>query len=148
MKLYYIDDSMFQRSEFCEQILFRFERYLARNKGRMVFISSSHRETVALERFISGVKNTPVLVSPALFEIEGIRGNLHDTFLAVEGFPPMQSYSGSCVEYDTKTQECRRIYLEMFLNQNDPDYENIVEELEKILSEQMEITKKKKNIIN
>lgn len=140
MKFYYIDDSMFQRSEFSEQILFRFERYLARNKGRMVFISSSHKDTAALERFIIGAKNTLVLLSPALFEVEGIRGNLHDTFLAVEGFPPMESFSGSCVEYDTETNSCRRIYLELF-PKHDVDFENIVSELEKILSEQFEVSK-------
>lgn len=148
MKFYYIDDSMFHQNEFAEQILKRFQRLLLRNTANMLFISAVDTKSQNLEKFVNSLKHIPVLVSPALFDIEGIRGNLHKTFLEVEGYPIMQSYSGSCIEYDTETKTCQRIYLEMFIENDVPDFDMIVNELEELLSDKLKSMKKKKTIIN
>lgn len=144
MKFYYIDESMFLNSEFAKQVLFRFERFILKNSATMIFISSSRKENEAIRRFKKTVDHIPVLISPSLFDIEGVRGNLHSTFLTVDEFSIMQSFSGSCVEYDMESKTCRRIYLEMFLeHDDDEDLDSIVEELEQMLSEKILRTRKK-----
>lgn len=144
MKFYYIDESMFVNSEFAKQVLFRFERFILKNSATMIFISSSRKENEAIRRFKKTVDHIPVLISPSLFDIEGVRGNLHSTFLTVDEFSIMQSFSGSCVEYDMESKTCRRIYLEMFLeHDDDEDLDSIVEELEQMLSEKILRTRKK-----
>lgn len=148
MKFYYIDDSMFHQNAFAEQILARFQRLILKNSAAMLFISAVDTESNNLEDFLNSLKHMPVLVSPALFDIEGICGNLHKTFLEVEGYPIMQSYSGSCIEYDSITKTCQRIYLEMFLEKEIPDLDFIVNELEELLNDKLKSMKKKKAFIN
>lgn len=118
MKLYYIDDSLFQDSPFAEKVRKRFISLLRKNSVKLILISSSKEPNSLLQEFIASCQGIPVLVSPALFDMEGIRGQLHSAFLAIEGYPSMQSYSGSCVEYDEKSGTCKRIYLDLF-----PSYE-------------------------
>lgn len=142
MKLYYIDDSMFQKSFFSQQILSRFERYFQAHGKGIIFISSGSKDNENIEYFYDVMADTTILMSPSLFDIEGVRGNLHSTFLAVENFPLMQSYSGTFVEYDTKKHTCQRIYLEMFLH-HEEDLEDIVLEMEQILNEKIQLMKKK-----
>lgn len=91
---------------------------LQKNSVKLILISSSREENVLLQEFIEECGSIPVLVSPALFEVEGVRGQLHSTFLALEGYPAMQSYSGSCIEYDEESGSSQRIYLDLF-----PSYE-------------------------
>lgn len=146
MKLYYIDDSMFQQTQFATQVLHRFECILEQNLQSLVLISITKEDNKLLERFLLTYKNTSVLLSPTLFDYDTIRGNLHTTFLAVEGFPIMESYSGSCVEYDTDTMKARRLYLELFLDYDDYDVDSIVKEMEKILSDTLHFVKKKTNL--
>lgn len=143
MKLYYLDDSFFQQSKFSHQVLFRFERYMMKHGPCTLLISSGNAENSDLKGFREVMSEMDILVSPALFDIEGVRGNLHTTFLSVEGFPSMQTYSGSFVEYDTETMKCSRIYLELFIDHED-DMDQIVEEMEHILHEKIREMSKKK----
>ena len=142
MKLYYIDDSMFQRSQFSQQMLFRFERYFKTHGEGVIFISSGSKKNVNLDYFCDSMSDTTIITSPSLFDIDGIRGNLHSTFLSIENFPRMQSFSGTFVEYDTAINRCRRIYLEMFVN-HDEDVDEIMKEMEQLLNEKIQLMKKK-----
>lgn len=149
MKLYYIDDTMFQSTLFQEEMRTRFIFHLRKHRVQMIFISNAHKETQALQDFITHCKNIPVVMSPALFDFDQVKGNLHTTFLAIEGYPPMQTYSGTCVEYDTETKTCQRIYFDMFANQHqEEDFDYLVDELEKVIQEKVKGMKKKKNLSN
>ena len=94
------------------------------------------------------MKRTTVLASPAQFEFQGVRGDLRNGFLSVEGFPEMQSFSGSFVAYDTKRAACERIYLELFMEHDASDMDSFVEELEEMLSEKLQMLQKKKSILS
>lgn len=143
MKLYYIDESMFQNSHFASQVLHRFEQLLAKNQDNFVLISVTKEHNKHIEHFLSSQKHTTVLQSPALFDFASVRGNLHTTFLAVDEFPVMESFSGSCVEYDTDAKQAQRIYLELFIDHDEIDMEYIVKEMEEMLHEKIEFLKKK-----
>lgn len=142
MKLYYIEDTMFLSNPMQDKVRERFLSLLQKEQTKIIFISSCHKHTEYLQEFIENYHN--VLVSPAIFEIDGIRGQLHSTFLSIEGFPSMQPYSGSVVEYDEDTKTCRRIYLDMFLNHEifeDTAFE--IEDLKEFLEEEFQKIKKK-----
>lgn len=146
MKLYYIDDSFFQNSHFSRQMLYRFECYMKRCGRGAVLISSSKKDNVDLEHFCINHTDCSILMSPALFDIEGVRGQLHASFLAVEDFPSMQAYSGSFVLYDTETKQCERIYLELFVDY-DGDLSLALEKMQDMLAESLHAAKKT-NIMN
>lgn len=143
MKLYYIDESMFQKTHFSSQVLYRFERILMRNPGSLVLISVTGDHNEDIEMFISSQKLNTVMLSPALFDFEGIRGNLHTTFLSVDMFPVMESYSGSLVEYDMDTNSVKRIYLDLFIEFEYNDMDFIIKEMEDVLQAKFEFMKKK-----
>lgn len=134
MIFYYIDDSMLARNEFATAVLHRFECWMEHHPQ--------------LEHFVDAMKRTTVLASPAQFEFQGVRGDLRNGFLCVEGFPEMQSFSGSFVAYDTKRAACERIYLELFMEHDASDMDSFVEELEEMLSEKLQMLQKKKSILS
>ena len=142
MKLYYIEDTMFLSNPMQDKVRERFLCLLQKEQTKMILISSCHKHTEHLQEFIENHQN--VLVSPSIFEIDGVRGHLHSTFLTVEGFPSMQPFSGAVVEYDEDTKTCRRIYLDMFLEHE--IYEETVleiEDLKQFLEEEFQKIKKK-----
>lgn len=145
MKFYYIDDSMFQENEFAKEIQCRFDRLLFENHASMVLISASDDANDELLSFMKRWNQLTVLISPALFEVENIRGNLRTSFLNIENFPNMQSYSGSCVEYDTLQNTCKRIYLDVFSSYRIEDeiQEEIIKELEEIIKNKISHMNKK-----
>lgn len=146
MKLYYIDDSMFQKSQFATQTLYRFERYVQKHACDVILISAAHEDDVNIERLRKSLGNVNVLVSPCLFDVEGVRGNLLNTLLAIEDFPSMQTFSGSFVAFDTNTGIVQRIYLELFI-EHDFDVDYIVREMEQMLHEKI-IKMKKKTMLS
>lgn len=115
MKFYYIDDNMLSNSEFANQILHRFRSYIEKYPADLILVSAAHKESPQLMHFIESMEDTMVLASPCQFDYQGTRGNLRDTYLQLEGFKDMHSYSGSFVVYDTSTKHCERMYLELFL---------------------------------
>lgn len=139
MKFYYIDDSMFQHNDFAKEMQYRFDRLLFNNNPSMVLISASNDANEELLSFIKRWNKLTILISPALFDVDTIRGNLKTSFLSVEHFPTMQSYSGTCIEYDTKQNLCKRIYLDVFSSYHKEDeiQDEILKELEEIIKEKI-----------
>lgn len=136
MKFYYIDDSMFQDSEFAQVVRYRFEKKLEQNKVQMILISASDAKNKSLCEFVQNWRahNVTIIVSPALFEVDGIRGNLRTTYAAIENYPPLQSYSGTCVEYDIEHKIPKRIYLDLFTHYDDEaGFDTLIEELEEMI---------------
>lgn len=148
MIFYYIDDSMLARNEFATAVLHRFECWMEHHPADLVLVSTAQKDNPQLEHFIDTMKHTTVLASPAQFEFQGIRGDLRNGFLCVEGFSEMQSFSGSFVVYDTKRAVCERIYLELFMEHDTSDMDSFVEELEEMLSEKLQMLQKKKSILS
>ncbi|WP_416325041.1 hypothetical protein [[Eubacterium] hominis] len=115
MVVYYIDDSFFQDSAFAKEMYERFLLRVERFEKGIILISSSHNYSKEIQQFKRNLSDGfAVLESPAVFDIDGIRGNLRGTYLALEDFDCMQTFSGSCIEYDTKKHQCERIYFDLF----------------------------------
>lgn len=137
MKFYYIDDSMFQKSEFATEIRYRFEKILQQNAVSMILISTGDPENKMMRAFIKqwNLLDTVVVKSPALFETGAIRGKLQTAYIAVEGYPNIQSFSGTCVEFDEAEHSCRRIYLDVFTeyHEDEMSFETLIEELEEMI---------------
>lgn len=148
MKFYYIDDSMFHDTAFATQVRYRLECLLRKNDAKMLFISAVDTESEKLGEFISSIEHISLLVAPALFDIEGICGNLQKTCLEVEDYPVMQPYSGSCIEYDSESKTCRRIYLDLFINYETMDVDLMVDELEEIFHKKLKIIKKNHSLMH
>lgn len=148
MKFYYIDDSVFYDTAFAKEIRYRLAWLLQKNDAKMLLISANNIKTDKLETFAHAVEHCSFLVAPALFDIEGIYGNLQKTFLEVEGYPVMHPYSGSCIEYDSKDKTCRRMYLDLFMKQETMDVDELIDELEEIIHKKMKIVKKKHFLIH
>ena len=148
MIFYYIDDSMLARNEFATAVLHRFECWMEHHPAESCAGKYSTKNHPQLEHFVDAMKRTTVLASPAQFEFQGVRGDLRNGFLCVEGFPEMQSFSGSFVAYDTKRAACERIYLELFMEHDASDMDSFVEELEEMLSEKLQMLQKKKSILS
>lgn len=145
MKIYYIDDTMFQTTAFANEMRFRFIRLMKRNSTKLILVSVSDPKNQELHTFMSEHQEITVLVSPALFEIGSIRGNLRTAYLALEGYPSMQSYAGSCVEFDTEEHTCQRMYVDLFAKHHEESasYDVLVEELEQMIKESVTDLKKK-----
>ncbi|MEF9968132.1 MAG: hypothetical protein RR766_06405 [Longicatena sp.] len=146
MKFYYIDETMFQNTKFAQCVLSRFVKLTKKNMGSMVFVSCKDSSNEILEDFIK-MSKIPVIVSPSTFDIEGIRGNLQQTFLSVEMFPKMQSFNGSCVAYNTLTMSAERIYLDLFIG-NDNSYNAVINDFEERITDRLMELMKKNQIIN
>ena len=87
MIFYYIDDSMLARNEFATAVLHRFECWMEHHPADLVLVSTAQKNHPQLEHFVDAMKRTTVLASPAQFEFQGVRGDLRNGFLCVEGFP-------------------------------------------------------------
>ena len=90
---FYIDDSMLARNEFATSVLHRFECWLEHHPADLILVSAARKDNPQLRHFVEAMQHTVVLASPAQFEFEGIRGDLRDGFLCVEGYTDMQSFS-------------------------------------------------------
>lgn len=138
MKLYYIDDSMFQNTPFAKSILQRFTRMIYRENAKAVLISSAHQNLIGIQKFLEEEsKNRYILMSPAIFDFEGIKGNLNDIFLEIEGFERKSSYSGSCIEFDLKNHKVKRIYFDLFTKHSFDESYEISKELEDLIFDQI-----------
>lgn len=150
MKVYYIDDSFFQNCSFAKEMLERFMNKIEHLKQGIILISSTHvydKEIQQLKKEISS--DIVVLQSPAMFDIDGIRGNLRSSFLALEDFESMQAFSGSCIEYDTEAHTCVRIYFDLFpKHYHMNELEMFMDHLEDLLSDKVKGFKKKKDSIS
>lgn len=143
MILYYIDDTMFQDTTFASQILYRFERYIEHHPCDVIAISIASDERIQIAQVNALAKHCMFLMSPSLFDIEGVQGNLHTSFLSINGFQTMQSYSGSFVKYDMDLMICERVYLDMFVSHN-LDLEWLIEDITHMVKEKLHAIKKKK----
>ena len=150
MKVYYIDDSFFQDSAFSKEMQERLLNRMHHLLQGIILISSTHTYEKEIQYFKNEISpNIVVLQSPAVFDIDGIRGNLRSSFLALENFESMQTFSGSCVVYDTEVHTCERIYFDLFpkhyhLN----ELEMFMNHLEDVLSDKVKNFKKKKDSIS
>ena len=150
MKVYYIDDSFFQNSPFSKEMLERFLNKIEHLNQGIILISSTHTYEKEIKHFKDEISSDlVVLQSPAVFDIHGIRGNLRSSFLALEDFDSVQTFSGSCIEYDVEAHTCERIYFDLFpkhyhLN----ELEMIMDHLEDVLSDKVKNFKKKKDRIS
>lgn len=136
MYIYYIDDVMFSDVAFQTKIKARFIDLLRHRRVKLILVSHSGQHNEEWEKFRKIYANISFLRSPALFDVDGICGQLHSTYLAIDGYPPMQAYSGTCVEYDLKRKTCQRIYLDMFPD-HAPAKESFEERLERMLRREL-----------
>lgn len=146
MIVYYMDDSILQNNEFQHKVYERLQAWMETETVDVLLISTSHKQTALFERFRQTHPDMELLTSPALFDVAGLRGNLHTTFLALEDFAPVQSYSGTFVRFDTDTKTMERIYLDLCM-EYDADFgmsDACIEELEQMLSEKIAQMLKKK----
>ena len=137
MKLYYIEDTMFETTILASEIRTRFEQRLLEEEKALVLVSSTHTRTEMLQEWKLCLSDEyTVLESPALFEYEEIKGNLHHTFLAIEGYPVLEAFHGTCVEIDTNRKTRDRIYLDLFPGHSSiTEFDLLMDHLEDVLSE-------------
>lgn len=139
MKCYYVDDTIFQQTKFQTEMYHRFLSLLRRNRVSLILISKVHKDNEILQEFLHTYKNIPIIMSNRLFDVEGIKGQVTHSHVIIDDFPVMESYSGSCVEYDLKKKSCRRIYLDMFSSHHyESSFSFLKDEIEQILKEVME----------
>ncbi len=148
MRIYYIDDSILSKSEFAEKIRRRFEIYLEKKTADLILISAGDKDSPYLKQFIESHLHIPILVSPAQFDFQGIRGDLYNSMCRIEGFSDMQSYSGSIVMYDIDEHVCERIYLELFLAHDVSEEDEFMKEIEEILNDKIRSRLKNKGKCN
>ncbi len=144
MKFYYIDDSMFYDTPFSKEVFYRFLN-LCEHRANAVLVSKSHHSLPLFDQFVRDVKlqNIQIIKSPAIFDISGVRGNLSDTSLYIEGFSKMESYSGSCIEYDITTNTCKRIYFDLFPQYHQGHRDILLKNLKRMLEEEIKFLKNK-----
>lgn len=138
MKYYYIDDSFFRPSPFLREMGTRFFRLCRRNQISLILISCADPELFHLQEFIEECSNEgiQVLLSPASFDYNGVKGVLTTTQLTIEGNESVSPYSGSVLFFDSEQQLCERIYLELFPNHSEDDlFHEIGDEIEKMLND-------------
>lgn len=150
MKLYYIEDTMFVNSKYAAELRERFFQRIHGQQECLVLISSTHTRDEQLALWKQGIdEHILVLESPVVFDHQEIKGNLHATFLALEGYPVVEAFNGTLVEIDTETHTMERIYFDLFpdhLHQNELDL--LMDQLEDMLSEKMKGYKKKKDRVS
>lgn len=139
MKLYYINDTMFQNTDFNRVIYHRFMKYYNEKNTIAIMISKSHKKQALYDQFLQVMKDTGIQIiqSPSCFDLKEVKGVLTNTSLTLDGFGIMHCYSGCCIEFDLLQQSYHRIYLEMF-----PAYENnsvdaIIKEIEQMIDKKL-----------
>lgn len=136
MLIYYIDDSFLQSSAFSKQMLQKLQLLMQKEHPQLVLISAYPTTNPRLDAFIQAHQDeTTLLTSPRIFDIEGIRGNLQNAWLLLEGFAMKRCCSGSFLTFDTQTRQCTRRYLELFPDQASADTDDLIERIEAILLE-------------
>ena len=129
------------------------ERFLSKirhlDKG-MILISSTHVYKKEIDDLRNEVSSgITIIESPAVFDIDGIRGNLRASFLALENFDQMHAYSGSYVAYDTSCHTWERVYLDLFPRHGHVnDLELLMSHLEDVLGVKVKTFRKKKDMIS
>lgn len=129
------------------------ERFLSKLRhldNGMILISSTHVYKKEIQEFRNEVSSGITMIeSPAVFDIDGVRGNLRASFLALEDFDQMQAYSGSFVEYDTCSHSCERVYLDLFPRHGHVnELELLMSHLEDVLGVKVKTFRKKKDMIS
>ena len=148
MKFYYIDDSYFRDSAFLLEMRKRLFHLCQKQDVHMIFVSGSDAHATGLDNFLSMCHDfdIQVLMSPATFEIDDVKGVLNTTSLEIQGCAPFQSYSGSLIYYDSNTCEYERYYLELFLkHETDAFVDVLSDELEEVLKELIHKKRSSKN---
>ena len=144
MKLFYINDKMFQNDSVQDEVRYRFIKHLQNNRIKMILISVKNEESEALSQFLNSYAKIPVMISPLTFEFEGIRGSISEDTLSIEGYPTEQAIDTGCVEYDLETKCVRHIYFDMCLNHHlEDDFDLLYDEVERHLREKLKHLKHK-----
>ena len=143
-----MDDSFFLDSMFAKELHDRLFSTIDRLEKGLILISSTHAHTKEIQKLKREVgQGVAVIESPAVFDVDGIRGNLRSCFLALENFPSVQTYSGSCIVFDTEKHTWERFYFDLF-----PKHYRVMDllmnHLEDKMSEKTVLFKKKKNDIS
>lgn len=138
MKFFYIDDSYFRSSKFLSEMRKRLYHMFEKIQPDAIFISGMIGGLEAFEGFLKTCRKLQiqVVMSPASFDIQGVKGVLSHTALMLDEFPVVHPYSGSVVVFDIDAKTYERIYLDLFPKQPYGSFvEELTEEIERILTD-------------
>lgn len=117
---------------------FRLFQFAKQKEISVIFVSGGNIEKNIEAEFMELFEKHQMhlLMSPASFDIEGIKGVLQTTSLMIEHMAVMHTYSGSVIYGDSEKCTAERIYLELF-PQHDIDMiaEALTMELEHFLKD-------------
>lgn len=151
MKYYYIDDSFFRPSPFLREMRNRFFTLCKEQEASLILISCADANLKYLQEFIENCSDEgiQVVISPASFDVQGVKGVLTTTQLTIDGYETVAAYSGSVVFFDSEKKSCERIYLELFpTHTQDELLQDINDEIEKMLMDMLKDPKNKKSRLN
>ena len=115
MLIYYIDDSFFTRSEFAFQMSYKLEVLLRENIVDYVLISVSKNTLREIERFEERLKEYKIkfILSTQNIDIDGKTFLLSNSTLRLPN-EEIRCYSGTVCVIDTDTMKWKRLYLDLF----------------------------------
>ena len=115
MKIYYIDDSFFTHSEFARQMAYKLEVLLRENEINYLLISVSKNTEKEIKRFEERLKEFKIefKLSTQTVEIDGNSFLLTNNTLRMPN-EEIRGFAGTLCVIDTTTLKWKRIYLDLF----------------------------------
>lgn len=115
MKIYYIDDSFFTHSEFARQMAYKLEVLLKENRIDYLLISVSKNTEKEIKRFEERLKEYKIefKLSTQTVEIGESSFLLTNNMLRLPN-EEIRGFAGTLCVIDTNTLEWKRIYLDLF----------------------------------
>lgn len=115
MKIYYIDDSFFAHSEFARQMAYKLEVLLKENEISYLLISASKNIEKEVKRFEERLKEYKIKfkLSTQTVEIDGNSFLLTNNMLRLAD-EEIRGFAGTLCVIDTNTLQWKRIYLDLF----------------------------------
>ena len=115
MKIYYIDDSFFTHSEFSRQMAYKLEVLLRENEINYLLISVSKNTEKEIKRFEERLRKFKIefKLSTQTVEIDGNSFLLTNNTLRMPN-EEIRGFAGTLCVIDTMTLKWKRIYLDLF----------------------------------
>lgn len=115
MKIYYIDDSFFTHSEFARQMAYKLEVLLRENEINYLLISVSKNTEKEIKRFEERLKKFKIefKLSTQTVEIDGNSFLLTNNTLRMPN-EEIRGFAGTLCVIDTTALKWKRIYLDLF----------------------------------
>lgn len=139
MNYFYINETMLQDTAFSKNVLQRFLNYYYRHHGELLLISAVGELNLDMLP-----RDIHYIISPATFDMHGVKGELMPYHLILEDTRLDSVCSGTCIQFDTDTRIYTRLYFDII---DDPliDLSNqIMEEIQGL----MDLNAVKKHFLN